>query len=103
MSDREDWGPWVEHDLSGCPVKDGEVVEVFCVTHDLPDGASCVVRIGHDYPRQNWDRVDELARRALLVGKVRGIVRYRVKKPRALQQLREMIETLPATRQKEDA
>lgn len=30
-------------------------------------------------------------------------IRWRERKPRALQQLREMIETLPAPRQKEDA
>lgn len=103
MSDREEWGPWVEHDFSGCPLRDGEIAEVYCVARSIPEGASCVVRIGHDYPRENWNRCDAAARAMLRFGIRRGIIRYRVKKPRALIQLREMIETLPAPRQKEDA
>lgn len=99
MSDREEWGPWIEHDGKGCPVPDG----VWC--HRVFDGpargsdptvhGACedVSPVESEWEAHAWNWTKGWVR----------IVRYRTLRPRALQQLREMIETLPAPRQKEDA
>lgn len=87
MSDRDKWGPWIEHDGKGCPCKgmwiqaqyndfEGRIVEGF------PTGVASGWVWNYE-PLRFWK-----------------VIRYRIRKPRAL---REMIETLPAPRQKEDA
>ncbi|WP_103171585.1 hypothetical protein [Paracoccus sp. SY] len=96
MSDREEWSEWRLHDGMSRPVPAGTWVETedrwgeinqdFAEAFDeTTDMSGCWV----------WEGDDELFGVE--------IVRYRVRTPRALQQLREMIETLPAPRQKEDA
>jgi hypothetical protein len=79
----EEWGPWIEHDGSGCPCV-GEYVEVdfLCWRRGIVDG--------YIIPRVDG-----------LVGwKYKGfdpkVIRYRVRAPRALIELREMVENLPA-------
>lgn len=95
MSDREEWGPWIEHDGKSCPVRIGEYVKVELKWKQLSHTFEGVIR--RHYPDGgdwNWRNYPNCWK----------VLRYRVKKPRALQQLREMIETLPApSRQKEDA
>lgn len=93
MSDREEWGPWIDHDGRGCPVSRG----VFCRTFHADGSVDESESSGDLWSGWSW-----------MVCKIGGtpgfaILRYQVRRPRALQQLREMIETLPAPSPKEDA
>lgn len=94
MSDGEEWGPWVEHDGRGCPCR-GMVVESEerrgLVEVHIAGG------IGSGGALQwNWDA----ARRA---GYPIGwqIIRYRIRKPRGLTILENLIADLPAPVQPE--
>lgn len=85
MSD--DWGPWIEHDGKGCPCRGMWVQRIY--NRPAFDDASgkwiggkegLVVCGGKSW---TWEI------------KIR-VIRYRIRKPHALQQLRDMIENLPA-------
>lgn len=90
----EEWGPWIEHDGGAQPVAGHVLVAVefrrppsklaWCFGDPKCDRASV------------WDWRHE--------GEIDDIIRYRVRKPRALKQLRDMVENLPApVRETEDA
>lgn len=87
MSDNEDWGPWVDHDGRGCP---------------LPVGARCWIKqengvegeIRVELPNDLgdafcWSTLPDKWRHC-------AIIRYRVRRPKALRDLIELVETLPA-------
>ncbi len=102
MSDREEWTEWRLHDGSGCPCK-GMWVQTKDASGDLFEhvahGRVDTVPGGIDRECDLWDWS------TLLPGDWPSrIILYRIRTPRALIHLREMIETLPApSRQKEDA
>lgn len=86
MSD--EWGPWIDHDGNGCPCR-GKYVQ--CIN----DGRRGVWEgIAGSCGGQSWDWRN--ARYCRIV------IRYRIRKPRALIQLIELVENLPE-RAKEDA
>lgn len=78
---QEEWGPWVDHDGSGCPVAIGTVVEVVCedrfgyLMHVV-----ATARAGH-HSSWDWRHYPRLKR----------ILRYRVKKPRGMVVLEAML------------
>lgn len=94
MSDSEEWGPWIEHDGRGCPcvgltvmaeLKNGIIEGPFIAGKDAIESLGSPNVIGsawvhkkHPHYNNNW------------------IIRYRIRKPRALRQLIEMVENLPA-------
>lgn len=86
MTEREEWGPWIEHDGKGCPVEIGKMVEVVICARWLHDGQLVpeLNRREGPLPCEDWE--------AWYGGPVSDdcgfITRYRVKKPRALHQLR---------------
>lgn len=100
MNDREEWGPWIDHDGKGCPVPRGVLVRV--VTEGQFGRFYGPTLYANTAGRSwDWNNWGEWSDDGLIF---RRVVRYQVKRPRALQQLREMIETLPSpSRQKEDA
>lgn len=115
MSDREEWGPWVEHDGKGRPVSVGLLAQWVIEKSDgrarIVAGAGRTVEewgkfatvTGQIYDGLGWEW-DNFGKRHPITGRlIPKVIRYRIRKPRALIQLREMIETLPAPRQKEDA
>lgn len=94
MSD--EWGPWIEHDGNGCPCV-GEYVQAEGV---YPGGSR---RVQEGIARDTWSWHDANFGTTHPKGGVTGrVVRYRIRKPRGLTILQEMIESLPE-RQKEDA
>jgi hypothetical protein len=94
----EEWGPWIEHDGKGCPCV-GKIVhavrrdrkEVFCVA-----GARCLAA-GEDPsgPESAWVWSNDGRERS-------EFVRYRIRRPKALRELIDMVENLPVNA-KEDA
>lgn len=96
---KEDWGPWIEHDGGKCPVPDGVIchrvlnrpawgsdVRVHGKTEDISP-----VERGWEW--KSWEWVPGYAH----------IIRYRIRKPRALEQLREIAANPELTRELEDA
>ncbi len=78
----EEWGPWIEHDGKGCPVPDGAFVLV-----DVGVGA---LIIGHGRFCEFCVRT---ANRDWIAWP--HVIRYRIRKPRGLTILEELIADLP--------
>lgn len=72
----EEWGPWIEHDGKGCPCVGAFVHIVYA------DGFE---RKGRATGGGSWRSSSGLIL----------ILRYRIRKPRALIELIEMVENLP--------
>ena len=85
MSDDTEWGPWIEHDGRGCPVAKGTFVKTL-----QEDGESYEAPAsGETFTRWTWSFCDMFGEPGL------KIIRYRIRRPKALQQLIQMIENLP--------
>ena len=88
MSD--EWGPWIEHDGMGCPVRGMWVETITNKPGWTEDGVLTDRKIYFTSgPLRSWDW--SYASKGFVM-----VIRYRVRIPRALQQLREMVENLPA-------
>lgn len=86
MSDNNEWSEWFLHDGRGCPVE-GHYVKVEGWAGR--SGAEVFGRASGVARKKQYMWTEET-----LSGP--KIIRYRVRKPRALQQLRDMVENLPA-------
>lgn len=96
MSD-EEWGPWIVHDGTGCPLKPGQFVHVeyyraqyvgpILPGHETdPRGWTCEFCEGTGYGDSwIWDSP----------GPFRPVIRYRIRKPRGLLILEERLRNLP--------
>lgn len=95
MSDREEWGEWQDGAVGP---RVGRYIQVECSNARKPQ-----LKIRHEgIVSKHYG--DEFEMRPQMPTGYWNLDRWRERKPRALQQLREMIETLPApSRQKEDA
>ena len=85
MSDAE-WGPWIEHDGKGCPVPVGTMIEMEAASPSgVRERAIVVVR--------------NAAQRLWVNPNAHGfcIICYRIRKPRGLTILENLITDLPAT------
>lgn len=94
MSD--EWGPWIDHDGKGCPCV-GRIVKVQFVDLEVRDITAADTGIwlwtDPEEPQRGWFRgVDELGINYASV----PVIRYRIRRPRALLQLIDMVENLPA-------
>ena len=89
---RDEWGPWIEHDGTGCPVSKGTWVE------GEFDATSCVGTligpVSGDSPCWLWVRTAS-GFPVCFVPRHDAIVRYRVRKPRSLTILEGLLENLP--------
>lgn len=83
----KEWGPWQEHDGKGCPCV-GAYAEIDWVCR-----ARGVIR-GTILPRVKGDGWTWTTLPP--VGKYGAVIRYRIRKPRALLDLIDLVENLPA-------
>lgn len=89
----EEWGPWIDHDGKGCPCVGEYVqaVELSLIRGECTFEAVAGMRGGFSWDWQWASKpvpgIGSLASR---------IIRYRIRKPRALLNLIEMVENLPA-------
>lgn len=88
MTDKEEWGPWIEHDGRGCPCL-GQYVQV-----QNRDRKGTWEGIAGSEGGLSWDWSN-----AFLFDPV---IRYRIRKPRGLTILQDLIADLPQPA-KEDA
>lgn len=86
----DEWGPWVEHDGSGCPpeVQIGRRIQAITRNRHLRDTMhDGVVHQGVvDCP--SWAAKDPF-------GSWEMVVRYRLRRPPAIQRLVDLVEGLP--------
>jgi len=83
--ENEEWGPWIAHDGVGRVkhIKVGDVVQFQSVAWDKPfENVRTMTQFDVDADCTSNPAV--------------WLTRYRIRKPRALRQLREMVEGLPA-------
>lgn len=78
MSEGEEWGPWIEHDGKGCPC----VGKMAHVVYNTSNEFVCIV-LGTP---EVW-----IAEIPFL----HKVIRYRIRKPRAILDLIQMIADLP--------
>lgn len=105
MTDREEWGPWIEHDGKTVPVSIGTFVHLVFEDGDEwqgIEGTSGVSRTRNG----NWIIPDDGDPWSWIWDHPNGeygdrIIRYRVRKPRGLTILEDLIADLPAPVQPE--
>jgi hypothetical protein len=95
----EEWGPWIEHDGKGRPVQEGVIVHrVYANGSEwcAPIGTTRVAPASYHGERfvTSWD----WSRPGISV----PVIRYRIRRPKALRELIDMVENLPVNA-KEDA
>lgn len=79
----EEWGPWIEHDGKGCPCV-GFYIQATSEWKEHLFGTEGLVRFeGAEWDWSNFPMA-------------RKLIRYRIRKPRALRDLITLVETLPA-------
>lgn len=98
--DSEEWGTWIEHDGLTCP--EGNMVHI--VLGDDCAGGISISGSGSDGWSDNFSPISE--REAIGIAKPEGswfwvdgwfpVIKYRIRKPRALRDLITLVETLPA-------
>jgi len=98
----EEWGPWIEHDGKGCPCP-GNFVEMVVVHARFRvvtqtvlrewEAKYCGVAGQNGGGSWNWANYPELAK----------VVRYRIRKPRGMEILEEVLAKLPAPKEPVDA
>lgn len=101
MTDETEWGPWIDHDGKGCPVvgmwvhgvERGGFEGIWIAGTLWVSGITPVCRVARITPMTSaW----HWAVSGNVVSEAYHIIRYRVRKPRALRELVEMVENLPA-------
>ena len=88
----EEWGPWIEHDGNGCPCV-GMMVEAEIVTIDRKQSSfrQALVKGGPQWVWKNAETVTRETDTHIYV--VGAVIRYRIRKPQALQDLIRMAES----------
>lgn len=91
MSGDGDWGPWIEHDGKGCPCVGEYVHREYRFVHYRWRGRKDTVLSGNfawgiaeDGPSWRWDP------------DWNPVIRYRIRKPRGMTILENLIADLPA-------
>ena len=81
-----EWGPWIEHDGNGCPCVGQFVHRVYEKIGVNPYGSLSNENFGIANGTQSWRGGSD---------KVNAIVRYRVRKPRAMKLLQAIAANPP--------
>jgi len=79
-----EWGPWIEHDGTDCPLCAGEYIMAQGTSGKIVEGT-----IGNPSNSCGWNWNGP----RLPMGYV---ILYRIRRPRALQDLIDLVESLPA-------
>ena len=82
----QEWGPWIEHDGRGCPCRGVFVHIEFASGFEAIGVAGSYLKADTPFPDGSWNWANLL---------LDPILRYRIRRPRALRELIELVETLP--------
>ena len=85
----EEWGPWIEHDGKGCPCV-GQVVQVATVVNLLGEEKTHPAMTAMGGPSWHW------AKTCLPPNVWQHIIRYRIRRPKGMAILENLIADLPA-------
>lgn len=95
MSAQDEWGPWIEHDGTGCPCVGHAVHVKYRWSGENPDGSISDERV-YVASSESWswvwgqDGINE-------------VIRYRIRKPRGMAVLESILTDLPAPAEQVDA
>lgn len=81
MSDGNLWGPWIDHDGKGCPCV-GKVCRV--VQEGVSGETYDVTGVAEGSPAWDWSNYGTLGTYKGKNGRWGRVIRYRIRKPRAL-------------------
>ena len=95
--EKEEWGPWIEHDGRGCPVLSGTWVRI---QGDYPPDPEYFFE-GEGFCSDGWAwNWSNIGKTTLSGNKCGRVIRYRIRKPRGMAILESLLQDLP---QKVDA
>ena len=90
----DEWGPWIKHYSTGCPLVIGQVFEAYAVDFEFVLYYARETQVT-DEVKKDWDTLDKRVRDAGLGGLL-GITYYRVKKDKRTEKgmriLRDILE-----------
>lgn len=80
----EEWGPWIEHDGSGCPCPNGTFIQAVLMGRSgLTQTVETKVK-GAGAKISCWTMKSRF-------GPMRQVIRYRIRRPRAMKQFDEIL------------
>lgn len=101
MTRDQEYGPWIDHDGSGCPCK-GKIVQTEVLGRGISEhvahgtfhigGVPCAPPSSHDFVTDAWIWDEPI---------FGNVIRYRIRKPDALRALIAMVENIGAPSQPE--
>lgn len=94
MEQQDEWGPWIEHNGSGCPVQNGTFVEALTINRDWCVFHEAAIVMSSHIPCSSWTMRDNQ-------GRYTQVIRYRIRKPRGMIILEALLQDLPQTVQVE--
>jgi len=108
MQDSEEWGPWIEHDGKGCPAECiGKflLIELRLAAHDEDGGKPGDINYNElfccegmaglpEWYTENFGQIVECNFRGVMYACCE-IIRYRIRKPRAMKQINALLQDLP--------
>jgi len=96
MTSEPEWGPWIEHDGKGCPCVGQYVNAVHCTgfeNYTVAGSDPEFMKTKFPHGSWNWGNSPYASR----------IIRYRIRKSRAMKLLQSIVENPPKQLIKEDA
>lgn len=93
MNEQADFGPWIDHDGTGCPVPFGTIVRI--LYEDAAGARDVYLHKASDHPAWHHGNFQKAVRYRGDIGLCGRILRYQVRKPRGLKILHELLEHLP--------
>ncbi len=87
MTQKDEWGPWIEHDGKGCPVV-GQYVQDVCRFRDGHIWETEGVVSSQDAEGWDWSLPSECG----FFGELGRVIRYRIRKPRGLTILEDIAQ-----------
>ena len=105
MTTEPEWGPWIEHDGKGCPVPDGTLVNA---VWDDEDESYFVQGENKWFETKQGGKCNGYGNSGWIIEETNTpydamIIRYRIRKPRAMKLLQSIAENPPKQLIKEDA
>lgn len=94
MTDREEWGTWIDHDGKVCPVMVGQYIQTKSIWKDRYSIKEGLIRVFYqDGGDWNWRNYPKNWK----------VIRYRIRKPRGLTMLERVARDVTAPIEQVDA
>lgn len=105
MTDNEEWGPWIDHDGKGQPISDGTIYQAELegkterwrnsgIILSMSGNRVIIINVAKGQKSWDWSNFNTICFEGS-VGRIPKVIRYRVKKPKGLTMLEELLQNLP--------